>query len=156
MRGRGRAALPPRVGDRALAGGEVARAARRDESRPASPDAREAHRSARASRPDLRLVHRGLRHARPDRGEGAARGAGVETNEPTAGRRPPWNLFVSVPETPPDRPSKILECARLLRSPVGVPQTDGSGTPHTCLGPLAGYPSTEVGDEALHKAGARP
>src|SRR5207247_11198307 len=29
---------------------------------------------------------------------------------------------------PPDRPSKILESARLSRSPVGVPQTDGIGT----------------------------
>jgi len=32
-----------------------------------------------------------------------------------------WNLFVSVPETPPDRPSKTLESARLSRSPVRVP-----------------------------------
>src|SRR5436309_3322426 len=123
---RGGGELPGGDGPRPAPGGEGVGAARDHELRPLAPGPGPRGGGARPARPDLRLVHRGLRHARPARGEGAARGAGVEANEPTMGILAALtrNLFVSVPETPPDRPSKILESAQLSRSPVGVPQTD--------------------------------
>src|SRR5206468_6963014 len=123
VRGRARDGKPARC--------EGVRAARRHMLRPLALSERPRRRGSRSSRTAVRLVHRGLRHTRPRRGEGAARGAGVEANEPTVGIVAALTLepLPRVPETPPDRPPKILERARLLRSPVGVPQTEEYGTP---------------------------
>src|SRR5439155_12343156 len=115
-------------GPRPAPWGEGVRAARGDELWPLAPGPGPRGGGARPARSDLRLVHRGLRHARPARGEGAAGGAGVKANEPTDRGESCGAHLESVPETPPDRPSKILESARLSRSPVRVPQTEDFGT----------------------------
>jgi adenylate cyclase len=70
-----RSLVPRGHRDRAATGGEVLRAARGDEPRPAMGEPGQGGRGPRAGVGNLRVVHGGIRHGRPDRGASPARGA---------------------------------------------------------------------------------